>query len=158
MAEFKFPLQRILEMRREKVAEIERALEERFAALRQLREILMQQRDLYFSDRNELNECMLSSRFLRVPVLDNSLSLIKERMLEILERIKDIESDIDFLQTALVAAKRDFKVVEKLREKRHAEWHMGEEDRERKILDEMATIRHQRQEFAERRERIEENL
>jgi flagellar export protein FliJ len=87
-------------------------------------------------------------------LLENSLDLRKARMLEILERIKDVEVDIDFLQGALVAAKRDFKVVEKLREKRYAEWLLQEETRERKNLDEMATIRHSRKEHAERVEEM----
>jgi flagellar FliJ protein len=150
MGEFKFPLQRVMEMRRDKVTEVERALEERFAAKESLRSFLMAQRDLYFGERNELNTCVMRSEMSRIPVLETSLDLRKARMLEILERIKEIEADIDFLQNALVAAKREFKVVEKLREKRHAEWLAEEETRERKVLDEMATIRHQRREFAER--------
>jgi flagellar FliJ protein len=150
MAEFKFPLQRVLEMRRDKVTEVERALEERYAAKESLRTILMEQRDLYFGERNELNSCVMRSDLYRIPVLENSLDLRKARMLEILERIKEVEADIDFLQNALIAAKREFKSVEKLRDKRLAEWLASEEMRERKILDEMATIRHQRKEFVER--------
>jgi flagellar FliJ protein len=154
MAEFRFGLQRLMEMRRDKVTEVERALEERYQARETLRGILLEQRDLYFEERSNLNACVMRSEFSKVPLLENSLDLRKARMLEILERIKDVEVDIDFLQGALVAAKRDFKVVEKLREKRYAEWLLQEETRERKNLDEMATIRHSRKEHAERVEEM----
>lgn len=150
MAEFIFPLQRVMEMRRDKVVEVERALEERYAAREKLREVLMQQRDLYFSERLELNGYITRSELAKMPLLESSLDLRKSRMLEILEGIKEVEADIDFLQNALVVAKRDFKVVEKLREKRFSEWLTEEETKERKNLDEMATVRHQRKEYAER--------
>jgi flagellar export protein FliJ len=154
MAEFKFQLQRVLEMRQDKVRQIERLLEERYRAREKLRAVLMEQRDLYFGERNELNACVASGQLVRVPTFEGSLDLRKARMLELLEHIKDVESDIDFLETALVNGRREVKVVEKLRDKRHAEWLRNEEIEEQKVLDEMATLRHLRRERMESAEEL----
>lgn len=153
MPDFKFPLQRLLDMRREKVKEIERIIEERYRAREKLRGILFEQRDQYFSERTELNCCLKAGDMVRIPSFESSLDLRKTRMMELLENIKEVEADIDFLESALVQGRREVKSVEKLYEKRQLEWRYREEANERSIIDELATLRHLQR---ERNERIEE--
>jgi flagellar export protein FliJ len=153
MSEFKFQLQRLLDMRREKVKEIERIIEERYRAREKLRAILLEQRDLYFGERSELNACLKAGDLIRIPTFESSLDLRKAPMMELLENIKEVEADIDFLESALVQGRREVKSVEKIYEKRHSEWRHQEEMNERKLIDEMATLRHLQR---ERMERIEE--
>ncbi len=154
MAEFKFQLQRLLDMRREKVKEIERILEERYKARERLRAILLEQRDLYFGERTDLNCCIKCGDLVRIPTFESSLDLRKARMMELLENIKELEADIDFLESALVQGRREVKSVEKIYEKRHSEWRHQEEVNERKTIDELATLRHLQRERLERNEEM----
>ena len=58
--------------------------------------------------------------------------------------LKEVESDLRLAEQALLLARRDLKAVENLRERRSVEWTRAQEEKERKFLDEMTTLRHAR--------------
>jgi flagellar export protein FliJ len=73
-------------------------------------------------------------------------------MMELLEAIRVAESDVDIAEQHLLACRRNLKVMENLRDKKQAEHFEQLERKERKFLDEQATLRHQRSVFDSSRE------
>jgi flagellar export protein FliJ len=141
---FKFNLQRVLEMRKESADEAGRRLEEANAALERGRLLLREELDAYFSEREVFNDASREGRFPVLPGIERALEARKRRLLEIMTTLKELESDARIAEQALVLARRDLKAVENLREKRHDEWVHKEETKERKLLDELAIMRHAR--------------
>jgi flagellar export protein FliJ len=147
---YRFPLERVLQMRLDTKEAAEKKVEFIQNSLNQLRALMQKMLSEYGSQRNELNE-KLSSSLTQENILesvllyDKSLELRKRRLLELLSRIKETESDLDIANISLVQANRNAKVIENLKEKRSSEFEKQIETKERKMLDEMATMRHTRQ-------------
>lgn len=149
MAQFKFQLQQLLEFRRDAAKSCEQALEQQNCVRERLKHLLITERDLYLSERNECNRIVSVGEVQRVPFLESALDCRKQRLVEILTNLREVEHDIEVLEQQLVQAKRDLKVIENLHEKRLAEFRAREEAKERKLLDEQAIMRHLRKEHAE---------
>jgi flagellar export protein FliJ len=152
MATFQFPLNRLLDIRREFVEAIEREIEACHAKREKLIELRNQRRDAYFEDRARYNEFLRLGEVDKLPLYEQSMECCKGQIIEILTVIREVQSEIDLLQQSRVAAKRDVKVVENLKDKRFSEYLRNEEMKERKLLDEQATMGHLRREQAEKRE------
>lgn len=152
MGGFQFPLERLLDLRRDLVEAIEREIEACHAKREKLMELRNQQRDAYFEDRARYNEFLRQGEVDKLPLFEQSMECRKSKILDILTAIREVQSEVDLLQQSRVAAKRDVKVVESLKNKRYSEYLRAEETRERKLLDEQATMSHLRREQAESRE------
>ena len=68
-------------------------------------------------------------------------------MLELLQAIRVAEQDVDIAEQHLIVCRRNLKVLENLRDKKALEHAQAQELKERKFLDEQATLRHQRSAF-----------
>ena len=145
MSNFKFSLSRLLEMRDEAVKQWDLELQKARAVCAKLGEMLNAERDLYLSERDQLNEKLRNAEFAAVNLFEGSLETRKSRMLEILSNLRTAREDVDLAEQNLVQARRDQKVLENLRGKRKGEFDAALEEKERKFLDEQATMRYQRQ-------------
>ena len=68
-------------------------------------------------------------------------------MMDLLIAIRNAEADVDIADQHLIVCRRNLKVMENLREKKFQEYTDNEERKERKFLDEQATLRHHRAHF-----------
>ncbi|NBX15925.1 MAG: hypothetical protein EBR09_01015 [Proteobacteria bacterium] len=147
MRRFVFKLQRVLEMRQQSAEEAQKYLENCLKVLSELRRLLMEQRDAYLSERDMLNECVRSGEHFKYGTFEASLETRKGRMLELLEAIRVAEQDVDIAEQHAIVCRRNLKIMENLRDRKALEFAQAEETKERKFLDEQATLRHQRSVF-----------
>ncbi|MBM3383287.1 MAG: flagellar export protein FliJ [Betaproteobacteria bacterium] len=142
MSRFVFRLQRVLDIRIQAVDEAQTYLENCRKVVSELRRMLLEERDLYLSERDTLNEAIRSGETFKYPMFEQSLEKRKSRMMELLEAIRVAESDVDIAEQHLLVCRRNLKVLENLRDKKQAEHVDLQERKERKFLDEQATLRH----------------
>jgi flagellar export protein FliJ len=147
MSRFVFKLQRVLEMRQQAADEAQTYLENCRKVLSELKRFLMEQRDAYLAERDMLNEAVRTGEYFKYGTFEVSLETRKGRMLELLQAIKVAEQDVDIAEQHLIVCRRNLKVMENLRERRAFEHAQALEMKERKFLDEQATLRHQRSAF-----------
>lgn len=144
MSNFKFSLSRLLEMRDEAVKQCDIELQKARSICVKLNEMLATERDFYLSERDELNEKMRRAEIAAIGMYEGSLDTRKKRMLEILSSLRAARDDVDLAEQNLIQARRDQHVLENLRARRKSEFDLAEEEKERKFLDEQATMRYQR--------------
>lgn len=141
---FRFNLQRVLDMRKDAADAAGRVFEEAGRACEKLRSLLREELDAYFAEREIFNEASRENAFAKLSSLDRALEARKRRLLEVMTALKEAESELRLAEQALLLARRDLKSVENLRERRLLEWNKAQEEKERKFLDEMTTLRHAR--------------
>lgn len=146
---FKFTLQRIFEIRESALKDAEIAFENAKTIKESLQRMLYEERDAYFSEREELNGYIQKAQFDMLKLFESSLETRKKRMLEVLEALKIANGDLDVAENNLFVSKRDLKVVEKLKENQLADYLATLAEKERKFLDEQATLRRGREAFLE---------
>ncbi|MEN9825830.1 MAG: Flagellar FliJ protein [Pseudomonadota bacterium] len=144
MSRFVFKLQRVLDMRLQAVDEAQAYLENCRKVVAELRRLLLEQRDEYVSERDQMNEALRNGEYYKHSTFEQSLESRKAKMLELLQAIKVAEQDVDIAEQHLIACRRNLKVMENFRDKKALEFAQQEEIKERKFLDEQATLRHQR--------------
>jgi flagellar export protein FliJ len=147
MSRFVFKLQRVMDMRQQAVDEAQAYLENCRKVVSELRRLLLEQRDGYLLERDSLNDSIRNGEHFKYPVYEQSLEKRKSRMMELLEAIRVAESDVDIAEQHLLTCRRNLKVMENFRDRKSAEFIENEERKERKFLDEQATLRHQRSVF-----------
>lgn len=147
MSRFVFNLQRVLDIRTQAVDEAKTYLENCRKVVSELQRLLLEQRDAYLSERDQLNDSMRKGEYQKHSLFEQSLETRKARMIELLQAIKSAEQDVEIAEQYLVTCKKNLKVLENLRDKRALEHAQRLEQKERKFLDEQATLRHQRSTF-----------
>jgi flagellar export protein FliJ len=147
MKRFIFKLQRVLEMRQQAADEAQTYLENCRKVLSELRRLLLEQRDAYISERDMLNDAVRAGEYFKYGTFEASLETRKARMLELLQAIRVAEQDVDIAEQHAIVCRRNLKVMENLRDRKATEHAQAEEMKERKFLDEQATLRHQRSVF-----------
>lgn len=153
MKKFIFKLQRVLQMRQDAVDEAQNYLENCRKVVSELRRLLNEQRDAYISERDQLNDAIRAGECFKYATFEQSLEIRKARMLELLQAIRVAEQDVEIAEQHLIACRRKLKIMENFRDKKASEHIQGEEAKERKFLDEQATLRHQRAAFDDSRDR-----
>lgn len=141
---YKFPLQRVLEVREDIAKECEIRMETLVQRLSRLRDLLMNERNSYLGERDELNESIKIGQLDSMKVYEGSLEMRKKRMMQVLEVIKSVEQERQLAEQDLIRAKRDVKVIEKYKDKKTNEYDKKVEESERKFFDEQATARYVR--------------
>jgi flagellar export protein FliJ len=152
MSRFVFRLQRVLDIRLQAVDEAQTYLENCRKVVSELRRLLLEERDEYLSERDTLNESIRMGETYKYSMFEQSLENRKSRMMELLEAIRVAESDVDIAEQHLMVCRRNLKVLENLRDKKQREHFEQLELKERKFLDEQATLRYQRSVFDSSRE------
>jgi len=141
---FRFNLQRVLDIRGDAEKAAGRVFDDANAACNNLRALLQDELASYFAEREIFNDAARETRLCELPALERALEARKRRLLEVMTALKEAESDLRLAEQALILARRDLKAVENLRERREDDWRRKESVKERKQLDEMATMRHAR--------------
>jgi flagellar export protein FliJ len=144
MSRFVFRLQRVLEMRQQATDEAKVYLENCQKVLAELRKMLMEQRDGYLLERDELNDCLRRGEHFKYGTYEQSLEKRKSRMMELLEAIRVAETDVDIAEQHLITCRRNLKLLENFRDKKKTEFNEAQERKERKFMDELATLQHHR--------------
>lgn len=146
--QFRFNLQKILEMREDALKSCERAFDHAIQVREQLRSMLVLERDSYIDEREALNVSVREARFETLAIYEGSLDSRKRKIIDLLEAVRAAESEVDLANQNLIQARRDFKVLENLREKKSLEHRTKIEQAEQKTLDEQSTLRYARREAA----------
>jgi len=141
---FVFPLQRLLEMRKEAVDEAGRALDELNDSCERLRALLQTELDAYFSEREMFNTRSREGSFSQLNSIERALDARKKRMMDVMTSLRELEDEARRAEQTLILAKRELKIIENLREKREKEWVVGEDRKEARFLDELSTLRYAR--------------
>lgn len=147
MSRFVFKLQRVLEMRQHAADEAKIYLENCKKVVSELRRLLIEERDIYLSERDLLNEAVRVGEHFKYGVFEQSLEKRKSRMMDLLVAIRNAEADVDLAEQHLLVCRRNLKVMENLRDKKMSEFNENEERKDKKFLDEQATLRHHRAHF-----------
>ena len=146
---YKFPLQRVLDLRQEREDALAKIRDEVQQVLVGLKEVLNEELGCYFGERERFNQTLAEGKVVALPLLERGLEFRKQRMVDILSRVRQVESDLSEIDAELFEARKGVKVVEKLKEKREVEFWEMVESKDRKMLDEMAVMRHSRRERGE---------
>lgn len=153
MAEFKFKLQSIQDLRERQLQECQRHLQDLRLKKQKLQEMLAEQKNGYFDDREALNRNKERGEFHQIKLYEDSLDLRKNRMLSILEAMRELDFDIDIAEQALISAERDKKIITKLKEKKFQEFVKTEDQKESKLLDEKVTLQFGRDSFLQQQKK-----
>jgi flagellar FliJ protein len=73
----------------------------------------------------------------------NYLALLEKKILKTRERIRWLEEDLTRLQIAWMEAQKAVKVLERLKERKYADYRKNAQQQEQKFIDDISSIRHQ---------------
>lgn len=152
---FRFSLQKILELREKEKNEAQLRFQETQNNLYKLRQILEQERQNYFSQRESLNHAVSKVQFADIEVYERSLANCQLRMMEILKAVRVVQSELKERELDLMNAKLNEKKIQKLYQIKLSEYEKREKLREQNLLDEMATQNFLKNRFEE--EQVGEN-
>lgn len=139
---FKFRLQKVLELKKQKEDVLKKELAD---LLTKKRELLHQKISLEKEKEKNLKalEQSLSTLFIIEEILAyfNFIEVLDKKIEEILKFLKILESQIFQVREKLIQASKEKKVLVKLKEKKEKEWNITENRKEQKFFDEVAEIR-----------------
>ncbi|WGL59455.1 flagellar export protein FliJ [Pigmentibacter sp. JX0631] len=149
---FKFSLQRILNLREQETQEAELKLEKTRNIIADLRKMVHQERDMYFDERDELNQNLKTGNLSSVKIYERSLLLRQERIIELLDNIRTYQADLEVLQQILIQSKRNQKILENLRDLKKKEFFDRETAKEQRMIDEIGSQKYIRAQINEKGE------
>jgi flagellar FliJ protein len=149
---FRFSLQRILNLREQESQDAELRVEYAKKVISELRTMIYQERDHYFSDREELNKYVKESQMHKVILFERSLAIRQERIIELLDNLRSCQSDLEVYQQALIQSRRNQKIIENLKDIKEKEFLMKEARKEQIILDEVGNHKFLRAQIQEQGE------
>lgn len=147
---FKFSLQRILNLREQETQEAELKVEKIRNVITELKKMVNHERDMYFHDREELNKNVIETQMNNVTLYEQSLLLRQERIMEILENIRTYQLDLEVYQQALIQSRRNQKILENLRDLKKKEFLEKQAAKEQAKIDEISTQRFIRGQMTEK--------
>ena len=121
MKAFRFPLARVLEWRRTEMELEENKLKQLHAAVRELD----RQRDQWQRSRDQEEQAVVARATVEardLHALDNWRLAVKLRCAEIARRRRECEAGIAAQQQKLLEARRRYRLLDKLQERRLTEW------------------------------------
>lgn len=134
---FRFSLQRILNLREQETQDAEMRVEYAKRVISELRRMINEERDHYFSDREELNKYVKEAQMNKVTLFERSLGLRQERIIELLDNLRSCQSDLEMYQQTLIQSRRNQKILENLKNIKEKEFRIKESYKEQTILDEV---------------------
>jgi flagellar FliJ protein len=135
---FRFSLQKILDLREQETKNAESNVAEMHGIILQLKQILEKERDFYFQDRDNLNLSVKNVEFSQIKIFEQSLAIRQEKMMNILKNIRDAQFDLKDKELILIQAKKNQKMIEKLYKIKEQEYLKKENQKEQRLLDEIA--------------------
>lgn len=149
---FKFSLQRVLNLREQETQDAELKVEKTKIIINDLRKMVHQERDLYFDEREELNQNLKLGNLSKVKLYEHSLLLRQERIIELLDNIRNYQADLEVFQQILIQSKRNQKILENLRDLKKKEFIERETAKEQKLIDEIGNQKYIRTQINEKGE------
>lgn len=149
---FRFSLQRILNLREQETQDAEIRVEYAKRVISELKNMIEVERDLYFSDRDELNKYVKETQMHKVTLFERSLALRQERIIELLDNLRSCQSDLEVYQQALIQSRRNQKILENLKDIKSKEFLLKENYKEQTILDEVGNQKFLRSQMSEKGE------
>lgn len=149
---FRFSLQRILNLREQETRDAEIRVEYAKKVIAELKKMINEERDFYFSEREELNKCVKETQLHKASLFERSLSIRQGRILELLENLRSCQSDLEVYQQSLIQARRNQKIIENLKDIKEKEFRMKDSYREQSILDELGSQKYLRSQMQEKGE------
>ncbi len=137
---FRFSLQKILELRNIDVLNSQKKLAETKNMIFQLNNMLEKERDLYFSERDELNLCVQKFQITEIKIYEKSLALRQYKMMTLLKTNRNFQNELKLHELDFIKAKRNQKMIEKLKSIKEKEYEKNESLKEQYLLDEMASL------------------
>jgi flagellar FliJ protein len=136
---FRFSLQRILNLREQETQDAELRVEYAKKVITELKNMINEERDKYFDDREELNKYVKETQMHKVTLFEGSLSLRQSRIIELLDNLRSCQSDLGVYQQALIQSKRNQKIIENLKDIKEKEFRIIEARKEQILLDEVGS-------------------
>ncbi|MGY3804166.1 flagellar export protein FliJ [Pigmentibacter ruber] len=149
---FKFSLQRVLNLREQETQDAELKVEKTKIIINDLRKMVHQERDQYFDEREELNQNLKLGNLSTVKLYEHSLLLRQERIIELLDNIRNYQADLEVFQQILIQSKRNQKILENLRDLKKKEFIERETAKEQKLIDEIGNQKYIRTQINEKGE------
>lgn len=149
---FHFSLQRILNLRKQETQEAENRVEYTKKIIFDLKKMINEERDLYFSDREELNKFLKETQMNKITLFEQSLSIRQARIIKLLENLHSCQSDLELYQQSLIQSRRNQKILENLRDIKEKEYRLNESYKEQTILDEVGNQKFLRSQLQEQGE------
>ena len=147
---FKFSLQRVLNLREQETQDAELKVEKTRIIINDLRKMVHQERDLYFDEREELNQSLKLGNLSAVKLYERSLLLRQERIIELLDNIRTYQADLEVFQQILIQSKRNQKILENLRDLKKKEFIERETAKDQKLIDEIGNQKYIRTQINEK--------
>jgi flagellar export protein FliJ len=138
---FRLSLQKILDYRLREVDEAQKYVNYTKNAILHLKNILEQERENYFADRDALNESVKKVEFTEINIYEKSLAISQSKMMDLLNNIREMQNDLKIQEENLIKAKLNKKIIEKLYVLRENEFNKKENIRNQHDLDELATLK-----------------
>ena len=149
---FRFSLQRILNLREQETQDAEMRVEYAKRVISELKKMINEERDYYFSDREELNKYVKETQMHKVTLFERSLAIRQERIIELLDNLRSCQSDLEVYQQALIQSRRNQKILENLKDIKEKEFRIKETYKEQTILDEVGNQKFLRSQMQEQGE------
>jgi flagellar export protein FliJ len=137
---FRFSLQKILELRELETNQAQKQVIETKNKIAQLKKILEEERHLYFSDRDALNQWVLKVNLSEIQIYEKSLALRQSRMMDLLTILREMDVELKERDELFMKAKLNQKIIEKLYQIKEKEYEKMESIKEQQNLDEMANM------------------
>lgn len=145
MGKFVFKLQAVLNLKKQIEDSVKNELGKAAQELKRQIKILEDieiERDEYIHDINSQSTSGTSVGKLKNYNL--YISLLKDKMVYQKNNIKNAQKSVDMYREQLIIAVQERKMMEKLREKKFAEYLKEQQKEEQKLIDEIASFNHKR--------------
>lgn len=143
MKRFRFRLASYENIKRLQVDELRQALAQRQAQLRAAEDALLELRAALDDCYNGMaQERMAQPDPAVLASLEGYAGLLRQRMQAQAQRILELRRELELAQRRLIARHREKKVLEKLRERQHAEYSLKQQRETQQELDEAARHAH----------------
>ena len=149
---FRFTLQKILNLREQETRDAELRVEYTRNIINELKKMINEERDFYFTEREELNKSVQLTQMHKILLFERSLTIRQERIMELLDNLRTYQSDLEVFQQALIQSKRNQKIIENLRDIQKKEFLEKESIKEQARLDEIGAQKFLRNQIQERGE------
>ncbi len=149
---FRFTLQKILNLREQETRDAELRVEYTRNIINELKRMINEERDFYFTEREELNKSVQLTQMHKISLFERSLTIRQERIMELLDNLRTYQSDLEIYQQALIQSKRNQKIIENLRDIKKKEFLEKESIKEQARLDEIGAQKFLRNQIQERGE------
>ena len=139
---FIFSLQKLLDLRAQELEKEQIQLELMGQKIWQIKDRLVQERDLYFQDRTDFNNKIRLCEFSEAKTFEDSLALRQKKMMLLLQSLRTLQSEYDVQDILVKSLQKNKKSLENLKAKRKKEYQDKVSRKEAQMMDDLAISRH----------------